>query len=76
MEVLRRADCSVNEISREVRVTGTTLSFHLRVLATAGLIRQRRSGRMRTYALDHKMLRQVAEWLRSFTSPSSVAPSR
>lgn len=43
----------VGEIAGRIDVVGrTTVSSHLRVLRTAGLVRERREGRNRFYSLD------------------------
>lgn len=39
------------------------LSQHLRVLREAGLVRARRQGRQRIYALDAHRLQEVARWV-------------
>lgn len=49
----RRAECSAGELSEHIdRVGRTAVSSHLRVLRTAGLIAERRTGRFRYYSLD------------------------
>jgi ArsR family transcriptional regulator, arsenate/arsenite/antimonite-responsive transcriptional repressor len=48
-----RDECSAGELSAAIsRVGRTAVSSHLRVLHTAGLITERRSGRFRMYAVD------------------------
>jgi ArsR family transcriptional regulator, arsenate/arsenite/antimonite-responsive transcriptional repressor len=48
-----RDECSAGELSAAVsRVGRTAVSSHLRVLRTAGLITERRTGRYRYYAID------------------------
>lgn len=48
-----RDECSAGEISDAIsRVGRTAVSSHLRVLRTAGLITERRTGRFRYYAVD------------------------
>ncbi len=47
------SECSAGEIAEKVRRVGrSAVSSHLRVLRTAGLVTERRSGRYRYYALD------------------------
>lgn len=49
----RREECSAGELSDHIhRVGRTAVSSHLRVLRTAGLIAERRTGRFRYYSLD------------------------
>jgi len=46
-------ECSAGEVSDRIqRVGRTAVSSHLRVLRTAGLITERRTGRFRFYAVD------------------------
>lgn len=46
-------ELSVGEISQRVDAVGrTTVSSHLRVLRTSGLVHERREGRNRLYSLD------------------------
>lgn len=48
-----RDECSAGELSAAIsRVGRTAVSSHLRVLHTAGLIAERRSGRFRMYSVD------------------------
>ncbi|GAA4844007.1 hypothetical protein GCM10023201_38730 [Actinomycetospora corticicola] len=46
-------ELSVGEIAARIDAVGrTTVSSHLRVLRTSGLVRERRDGRNRFYSLD------------------------
>lgn len=48
-----RDECSAGELSNAIhRVGRTAVSSHLRVLRTAGLIAERRTGRFRYYSVD------------------------
>jgi ArsR family transcriptional regulator, arsenate/arsenite/antimonite-responsive transcriptional repressor len=48
-----REECSAGELSGHIqRVGRTAVSSHLRVLRTAGLISERRTGRFRYYSVD------------------------
>ena len=48
-----RDECSAGELSEAVRRVGrTAVSSHLRILRTAGLIAERRTGRFRYYSVD------------------------
>jgi DNA-binding transcriptional ArsR family regulator len=44
-----------------------SVSEHLKVLKDAGLVIERRHGRMRLYELRGEPLREVAEWLTPLT---------
>ena len=46
-------ELTVTEIARRVQVVGrSTVSSHLRILRTSGVVTERRDGRRRYYALD------------------------
>ena len=50
-----RGECTVTEIATEITTVGrTTVSSHLRVLRTAGVVTERRAGRQRYYRLDRE----------------------
>lgn len=51
------------EIARLVSVSPPTLSFHLKDLASAGLVQSRRSGRHVYYAIDYGGLRALIDFL-------------
>jgi DNA-binding transcriptional ArsR family regulator len=48
-----REECSAGELAERIRRVGrTAVSSHLRVLRTAGLITERRTGRFRYYSVN------------------------
>jgi ArsR family transcriptional regulator len=54
---------AAGEISRRLDVPAPTLSFHLRALAHAGLVRCEREGRVLRYRADFETLRGVVAFL-------------
>lgn len=49
----KRDECSAGELANHIHSVGrTAVSSHLRVLRTAGLIAERRTGRFRYYSVD------------------------
>lgn len=49
----REGELSVNEIANRIESVGrTTVSSHLRILRTSGVVTERRDGRNRFYSLD------------------------
>ncbi|MGH3279796.1 MAG: ArsR/SmtB family transcription factor [Trebonia sp.] len=51
--IAEKGECSAGEIADSVdRVGRTTVSSHLRVLRTSGVVTERRDGRHRYYSLD------------------------
>jgi DNA-binding transcriptional ArsR family regulator len=65
LDLLRKRDLQVGEISQAFRVSAPTLSFHLRVLRQAGLVIARRRGRNLVYHADPAALRPVGAWIKS-----------
>ncbi len=55
----------VGELSQSFKVSGATLSFHLRVLRQAGLIQPQRRGRTLVYNANRMGLRPIDLWLGS-----------
>jgi DNA-binding transcriptional ArsR family regulator len=60
------------EIARRLAVPPPTLSFHLRALLHAGLVRSTRDGRSLFYAADFARLRGLVDFL----SESCCQPTR
>jgi len=64
--LLRQGELPVTELARELAITQPGASKHLRVLREVGLVRDRREGKQRLYALDARGLRPVHEWTGGF----------
>jgi|SRR5882672_667435 len=56
----------VNQLARRYRVSRPAISQHLRILLDAGLVEDRREGRMNTYILRPEGLVQVHDWLEKY----------
>jgi ArsR family transcriptional regulator, arsenate/arsenite/antimonite-responsive transcriptional repressor len=53
--IAEKGECSAGEIADSIeRVGRTTVSSHLRVLRTSGVVTERREGRYRYYSLDRE----------------------
>lgn len=67
-----RGECSAGEIAESVpRVGRTTVSSHLRVLRSAGIVVERRDGRYRYYTMDSTgPARDALEFLQSLLQSS------
>ena len=63
LEVLRSGERCVCDLMGVVGVQQSLLSFHLRALRDAGLVRTRRSGRWSYYSLAPDALHEMAEAL-------------
>jgi DNA-binding transcriptional ArsR family regulator len=64
--LLRAGERPVTELAHELGLTQPGASKHLRVLREVGLVRMRKAGRQRLYALDAHRLRPVHEWTGGF----------
>ena len=66
LTLLRGGERPVTELAAETGMTQPSASKHLRVLREVGLVRDRRAGKQRLYALDARGLRPVHEWAGGF----------
>ncbi len=64
--LLRAGERPVTELAEQLGMTQPGASKHLRVRREVGLVRDRKSGRRRLYALDAGGLRPVHEWTGGF----------
>ena len=64
--LLRSGERPVTELAHELGLTQPGASKHLRVLREVGLVRDRRAGKQRLYALDARGLRPIHEWTGGF----------
>ena len=63
VERLASGRSSVSELSRPFGLRGPSFLKHLKVLESAGLIRTRKKGRVRTAELELDSLRWVENWV-------------
>jgi len=62
LDRLRAGSAAVNDLAAEFSISRPAVSKHLRVLRSARLVREERSGRQRIYTLSPAPLREVAAW--------------
>ena len=60
---LSRGPASVSEMARQFRMALPSFVQHLSVLERGGLVRSRKSGRIRTYQISPEPLRAAERWL-------------
>jgi DNA-binding transcriptional ArsR family regulator len=60
---LARGESNVSDIVRRFDLTQPTISSHLKVLETAGLISRRRVAQLRPCKLEPERLKAVTDWL-------------
>lgn len=63
LQVLAEGERPLNALSGQFTVSRTAVSKHLRVLAEAGLVMERKAGRETRYRLNAEPLREVKEWI-------------
>ena len=63
LDLLLKADRSVNTIAGHFEMSRPAVSQHLRVLLDAGLVTEHRQGRERRYHLVPERLGLVREWI-------------
>jgi DNA-binding transcriptional ArsR family regulator len=63
LELVRDRELAAGEIAGEFAISRPAVSRHLRVLRTAGLVTERRDGRLRLYRADPGPLAELSRWL-------------
>jgi DNA-binding transcriptional ArsR family regulator len=64
--LVRAGERPVTDLARELGMSQSRASKHLRVLREVGLVRVRGVGKQRLYGLDARGLRPVHEWTGGF----------
>lgn len=65
IELLQKGDRAPADLAQTIEASHQTLSHHLTVLRTSGVVVQRREGRSRLYSLQIDVLRPASRWLTS-----------
>jgi DNA-binding transcriptional ArsR family regulator len=73
LELVRDREVAAGELADEFDVSRPAVSRHLRVLREAGLVRERREGRLRLYRADPEPLAELREWLDRYWDDRLVA---
>ncbi len=66
LDLLAKAERSVNELVEALELTQPQVSKHLAVLSTVGLVSVRKAGRQRFYRLNADALKPVHDWLKTY----------
>jgi DNA-binding transcriptional ArsR family regulator len=66
LKLLSKEEMPVTAISANFPISRTAVSKHLRVLAEAELVRERKSGRETRYSLNPEPLRELQDWVQYF----------
>ncbi len=65
LEILRSGECCVCDLAGSLDIRQSLLSFHLRTLRDAGLVRDRKEGRWVHYALNEEALGEARDYVTS-----------
>lgn len=68
LELVRDRELAAGEIAGEFSISRPAVSRHLRVLRGAGLVSERREGRLRLYRADPAPLEELRGWLEAYWS--------
>jgi DNA-binding transcriptional ArsR family regulator len=68
LELVRDRELPAGEIAAEFEISRPAVSRHLRVLRRAGLVSERREGRLRLYRSDPEPLAELRRWLDAYWS--------
>jgi DNA-binding transcriptional ArsR family regulator len=66
LEILGDRQLSVTQLVLEMRLPQSTVSKHLGVLKTVGLVRVERRSRQMLYTIEPDAVRTIHDWARSF----------
>ncbi len=76
LELLRNQELCVCELCEKLDVIQSKLSFHLKTLKEANLVRSRQEGRWIYYSLNLSQLVVLEQYLAEYRRFSSVLPAR
>lgn len=68
LELVRDRELPAGDLAARFAVSRPAVSRHLRVLREAGLVHERRQGRLRLYRADPAPLEELREWLDGYWS--------
>jgi DNA-binding transcriptional ArsR family regulator len=66
LELVRDREMPAGELASKFEVSRPAVSRHLRVLRQAGLVHERREGRLRLYRADPAPLAELRDWLERY----------
>lgn len=76
LELLREQELCVCELCEILEVSQSKLSFHLKTLKEAGLVRSRQEGRWIYYSLNLPQFVVLEQYLAEFRRFSPILPAR
>jgi ArsR family transcriptional regulator, arsenate/arsenite/antimonite-responsive transcriptional repressor len=76
LELLRSSELCVCELSEELGIAQSKLSFHLKTLKEANLVRSRQEGRWIYYSLNLPQFVALEQYLSEYRRFSQLLPAR
>lgn len=76
LELLRSQELCVCELCEHIGVTQSKLSFHLKILKEAGLVRSRAEGRWIYYSLNLPQFVVLEQYLAEYRRSAVMLPAR
>ncbi len=76
LELLRAQELCVCDLCEHLGTTQSKLSFHLKTLKSAGLVRSRQEGRWIYYSLNLSQFVVLEQYLSEFRRLSPILPTR
>jgi DNA-binding transcriptional ArsR family regulator len=74
LDRLREGDLSAGEISDGFEIGKASISHHLNLLKSAGLVQCRRQGQQQIYTLHTTVFQEALQWLMTFFKEQAEAP--
>lgn len=66
LELLHEREYNASELLAEMDFGQSTLSHHMRLLLSAGVVQARKNGKWTYYSLRKKAYEEMAQWLRQY----------
>jgi ArsR family transcriptional regulator, arsenate/arsenite/antimonite-responsive transcriptional repressor len=76
VELLREQEMCVCDLRDRIEISSSKLSFHLKTLKTANLVRSRQQGKWLYYSLNMPQFVEIEQYLADFRRFNSVLPAR
>lgn len=71
LDMLKKEKMSAGEIVDRFDITGASISRHLSILKSAGLIRDTKQGKYIYYEVNMSFTEEILDWISNFTNESS-----
>jgi DNA-binding transcriptional ArsR family regulator len=66
LEILRKGERTVNDITEAVPIRQSGVSRHLRILHESGFVKVRREGQKRLYSISPGRFRELDQWVAGY----------